>query len=115
MGLSIYPGGASWAYGGFRRFRERLAEAEGFDLNEMAGYGDDPCRDWDEIHSTLAPLLNHSDRDGYLGAWECEPMVMRLRRIIRDWDEDDYDRQQAKVLIKGMEHCVEHRCAMVFC
>lgn len=119
MGLSIHPGGASWAYSGFMAFRERLAAAEGLNLREMEGFGG--SRPWDfpsgNPVTTLKPLLSHSDCEGYLGPWECEEVLPRLRSIVSTWGADgswDYDVDQATRLIAGMEHCVEHRCALVF-
>jgi hypothetical protein len=72
-------------------------------------------RDWDEIRSALKPLLNHSDCDGYLHGYECEEVLPRLRVIVAAWDPADYDTKQAAALIEGMEHCIEHGCAMQFC
>lgn len=118
MGLRIYPGGASWAYGGFARFRERLAEAEGINLRDMEGYGG--TRSWELPNGTpvtpLAPFLCHSDCDGYLDGYDCASVLPRLRFIVASWPDDplDYDKRQARALIAGMEHCAEHRCALVF-
>lgn len=115
MGVDISPGGASWAYGGFMRFRERLAKAEGFDLKEMQGFGGKG--DWDDHPEGLKYLLNHSDCDGYLDSWECAEILPRLKEIIETWstaDGYDYDAEQARCLIAGMEHSVEHGCAVRF-
>ncbi len=119
MGVSIRPGDATWAYGGFMRFRERLAEAEGLTLRDMVGFGG--TKPWEFSNgnpiTTLKPLLDHSDSDGYLAAWECEEVLPRLRSIVGSWPDDDehhYDKRQAASLIAGMEHCVNHGCAMVF-
>ncbi|WP_084963335.1 hypothetical protein [Thermoactinospora rubra] len=120
MGLNISPGGASWSYSGFNRFRERLAVAEGFALDEMEGFKPFDAPDtwvgkrWDEVQTSLKPLLDHSDCGGYLLARECEEVLPRLREIVATWPETDYDRRAAEALIAGMEHCVEHGCAMVF-
>jgi hypothetical protein len=120
VGLSISPGDAHWSCTGFGHFRERLAEAEGFNFRDMDGHAplDAPedwvGRSWDEVDTPLKPLLNHSDCDGYLHATECEQMIPRLRQIISSWPESDYDRRQGEALIAGMEHCVQHGCAVVF-
>src|SRR5690606_29767440 len=83
MGLTIYPGGASWSYGGFARFRERLATEEGIDLREMRGFGG--SREWLTPNGVpitpLEPLLNHSDCDGHMESHECELVVPRLTAI----------------------------------
>lgn len=66
MGLMLFPGDGdvtspniSWSYTGFNMFREWLAQAEGFTLAEMNGFGGD--RPWTSVSTTLAPLLDHPD------------------------------------------------------
>jgi len=117
MGVDINPGHACWAYGGFARFREALAEEEGLKLRSMEGYGGELS--WEHVNTTLAPLLNHSDCDGFLSPWDCKDMLPRLREIRHKWRDlgyvdRAYDVGQMGQLIYGMEHCVEHRCAVVF-
>lgn len=126
MGLDIRPGGASWSYSGFHEFRVRLAAEEGFVLAEMQGFGapwrnEQPgIRGWDEIKSPLVPLLNHSDCEGYLDAYECEEMLPRLRQIAAKWSDTPNDPElrynlvQLQRLIDGMEHAETFRCAVVF-
>jgi hypothetical protein len=138
MGLDISPGGAHWAYSGFHRFRERLAAEEGLVLGQMEGYWlppdsemaylsdrdfQGPARPWQEdgeYITPLGPLLDHSDCDGVLLPYECETVLPRLREIVEKWDaadqhnDTDHDVSRAFRLIEGMEHCVEHGCAMVF-
>ncbi len=118
MGLDISPGGARWSYSGFGRFRERLAEAEGITLQDMAGFGgtaeEGRQKPWDNVNSPLVPLLNHSDCDGYLDSYECAEVVDRLAEIVAEWPENDYDRRSAEALISGMRHCAEHGCSMAF-
>ena len=65
-----------WSYGGFSRFRERLAEAESFRLSDMKGFGGK--RQWDTVTTTLAPLLDHSDCDGEMAPDECRQVWPRL-------------------------------------
>jgi hypothetical protein len=84
---------ARWSYNGFNLFRQRLAKAIGVDLDAMVGFGGD--RPWSEITDDLVPLLNHSDCDGTLDYTECYQVAPRLREIVADWPEDDYDRQMA--------------------
>lgn len=62
MGLCLFPGDGDltspdirWSCSGFKTFRQRLAQAEGFTLPDMWGSGGD--RQWSEIASTLEPLL----------------------------------------------------------
>lgn len=119
MGVYIHPGGAQWAYSGFNRFRARLAAAEGIDLDSMVGFGGE--QPWELPNDTpvtsLAPLLNHSDCEGYLASYDCASVLPRLKAIVAGWGTDgswDYDTQHAGLLIEGMEHCAEYGCALVF-
>lgn len=124
MGLDFSHGDAHWAYGGFHRFRERLAEHEGFDLNDMHGFcapwrGHDrethPDRSWDEVATPLKPLLNHSDADGELTPDECKQVEPRLREILAGWPEDDYDRQPGEALAEAMRGCILTGEPLEFC
>ena len=121
MGVSIYPGRASWSYSGFANFRRALAGEEGINLAEMTGFGG--TREWETSsgqHITpLAPLLNHSDCDGYLHGYECEEVIPRLETILSKWARDadpetQYNVQHGLALLAGMKHSVEHGCAVVF-
>ncbi|WP_406462084.1 hypothetical protein OH768_43365 [Streptomyces sp. NBC_01622] len=69
MGLMLFPGDgdvtspdAAWSYSGFDMFRRWLAQAEGFALGEMYGFGGD--RPWSSVTTVLKPLLDHPDDDG---------------------------------------------------
>ncbi|GGT00322.1 hypothetical protein [Streptomyces chromofuscus] len=69
MGLTLFPGDGddsgpdvSWSYSGFAAFRRRLAEAEGFALRDMKGFGGD--RPWSEVSTVLEPLLDRPDDGG---------------------------------------------------
>lgn len=69
MGLVLFPGDddtsspdVSWSYTGFKVFRRWLAQAEGFALEEMRGFGGQ--RTWNDVSTPLAPLLDHPDDDG---------------------------------------------------
>lgn len=122
MGLDIRPGHACWSYSGFNMFRRALAAEEGIDLNQMVGFGGE--RPWETSHgehiTPLAPLLNHSDCDGYLEGYECEEVLPRLKLILDrwaaadNWAERDYDIQQGYELCESMQHSIDHGCAVVF-
>lgn len=114
-----------WSYGGFDHFRQRLAKAEGFNLNEMAGfgegYGDDAVRgtrSWDTVDTELAPLLNHSDCDGEMTPKECAQVLPRLTGIIAEWaladDGTDYDVQAGQTLCSAMDMCVTEDMDLLF-
>lgn len=87
MGLVLFPGDddtsspdVSWSYTGFGVFRRWLAQAEGFELNEMDGFGGQ-CP-WNDVSTTLAPLLNHPDDDGPdLTPIQCAAILPRLQEI----------------------------------
>lgn len=114
MGLDFSHGDAHWSYSGFMRFRERLAKAEGFDLQTMAGFtaGGEP---WSGVTTDLAPLLNHSDCDGELSPQECKQVAPRLKEIIGGWDLDDYDRRSGIELVAAMEYCAGNGESLEFC
>jgi hypothetical protein len=94
----------SWSYTGFNDFRERLAKQIGIKLREMDGFCDSG-KPWDEVTDDIAPLLNHSDCDGKLSASECERIAKRLRELVKNWDDGDYDKQNAVALADAMETC----------
>ena len=118
-----------WAYSGFNRFRIRLAAAEGFDLEEMQGFGKGGyfdgtrvpgTRSWDEITTALKPLLNHSDCDGELTPEECAQIAPRLREVVAGWEQDGefsshYDEQGALRLADCMEACAAAGEKLEFC
>ncbi|MEU5308258.1 hypothetical protein [Streptomyces sp. NPDC021562] len=87
MGLVLFPGNddtsspdVSWSYTGFGAFRRWLAQAEGFALDEMHGFGGQ--RPWNDVSTTLAPLLNHPDDDGPdLTPVQCAAILPRLQEI----------------------------------
>lgn len=116
-----------WSYGGFNDFRTRLAASEGFDLDEMQGFGkgeyftDDRVhgtRPWDEIDTPLKPLLNHSDCDGHLTPEECAQVAPRLREVVNGWPdtiEHHYHRLSALNLAACMEACAAAGENLEFC
>lgn len=105
MGLDFSHCEARWSYSGFGRFRRRLAKQIGINLDDMYGFGGE--REWDTVNDPIKPLLDHSDCDGVLTPEECKLVYPRLEELIRDWDDEDYDKQQALELIEGMKYCIE--------
>jgi hypothetical protein len=106
MGIDFTHCDAHWSYGGFNRFRFRIAQSVGIDLGEMQGFGG--SKPWTGIKDAIVPFLNHSDCDGTLGPKNCEKIAKRLREIVSTWKIDpqtgsDYDKRQAMELIKGMK------------
>jgi hypothetical protein len=126
MGLMLFPGDGdvttpdiSWSYSGFSMFREWLAQAEGFTLAEMDGFGGD--RPWSNVSTTLAPLLDHPDDDGpNLTPAQCAAMLPRLEAIIdqRRLEGSDSVLQRriddTRQLVTVMRFCVDEDVELVF-
>ena len=125
MGLSLFARDgdvespeASWSYSGFNDFRQRLAAADGFALNEMYGFRGD--RQWSTVQSVLSPMLHHDDDRGELSAVDCGVMLPRLIQIIDGWAADNPDRalsghiRSARNLVTVMQLCVERDVPLTF-
>lgn len=114
-----------WAYGGFMRFRIRVAKAIGIDLEKMKGFeglfSDKTISylDWPN-KNPIEELLNHSDCDGELSAESCEEIAPILEGIIGGWGEDptdqkNYDTIMGLCLVAAMRECAEERADLIFC
>jgi hypothetical protein len=103
MGIDFSHCNAHWGYGGFNNFRTRLAKEVGIDLEEMDGFGGHIL--WEGLVDPIIPLLCHSDCDGELSVEECKKVAPRLKEIVDKW-LDDYDKQTAVELVKGMETAI---------
>ncbi|WP_328836756.1 hypothetical protein [Streptomyces europaeiscabiei] len=126
MGLVLFPGDGdtsspdvSWSYSGFAAFRRRLAEAEGFVLSEMWGFGGE--HPWSEVSTALEPLLDHPDDGGDdLSPAECASILIRLEAITDQWAREGSDqfRQQhiedARQLVDVLRLCIEKDVPLVF-
>ncbi|MGW1592782.1 hypothetical protein [Streptomyces sp. NPDC002343] len=126
MGLILFPGDddtsspdASWSYTGFAAFRQWLAQAEGFALNEMHGFGGQ--RPWEGVFTTLAPLLNHPDDDGpHLTPAQCAAILPRLQEIAgrpRGKSTDPLLQRHiddARQLVVVLQLCVEKDVDLLF-
>jgi len=143
MGLDFSDCNAHWAYSGFMRFRDRLAKEIGICIYFMEGFwikGENSMSNvemtkrllgaeivenfywfpekplkWDKIKDDIVPFLYHSDCDGKLTARECKKIAPRLKELVKDWDDNDYDKQQALELIKGMNKCAKNNKPLRFC
>ncbi|MFB7286682.1 hypothetical protein [Actinacidiphila glaucinigra] len=109
----------SWSYTGFSMFRKWLAQAEGFTLAEMEGFGGD--RQWCSVSTTLAPLLNHPDDDGSdLAPAQCAAMLPRLETILDLHHPDDSNPalrrriEDVSQLITVLRFCVDKDVALIF-
>lgn len=113
MGLDFSPGEAHWSYSGFNEFRRKLAAEINIDLGEMEGFGG-PIS-WDGVRDPIKPLLNHSDCDGELSVSECIVVYPRLLELVKNWDDENYHKEQAKILADDMKHCVKNEKPLRFC
>ncbi|MFE2292047.1 hypothetical protein [Streptomyces sp. NPDC059452] len=109
----------SWSWSGFSMFRNWLAEAEGFTLTEMDGFGGD--RPWCGVSTTLAPLLDHPDDGGPdLTPAQCAAMLPRLEAMLGRRRPDDSDPvlrrriEDVGQLVTVLRFCVDKDVALVF-
>ncbi|MFJ3633188.1 hypothetical protein [Streptomyces sp. NPDC090112] len=94
MGLAVFPGDGdisspdvTWSYSGFAAFRRQLARAEGFDLDEMQGFGGE--QSWRDVSTPLEPLLDRADDGGgELSPAECAGLLTRLQAIVDQWGNE---------------------------
>ena len=114
MSLGFVNSDAHWSYGGFHNFRTKLAKEIGIDLEKMAGFCEDGDS-WDNIKDPIKLLLHHSDCEGHLTPAQCNEVAPRLRKLIVNWRETDWDKEQAELLAKGMEWCAKHEKNLEFC
>lgn len=70
---------------------------------------------WDTVtDDELVPLLNHSDCDGVLTAEQCKLVAPRLLEIVGHW-KDDYDKENALMLVDGMWRAAKAGEPLQFC
>lgn len=126
MGLVLYPGDddvsspdISWSCTHFHLFRVWLAQAEGFRLCEMQGFGGD--RPWSTLSTTLEPLLNHPDDAGPdLAPTQCAAMLPRLEAIIDERQQEGGDPDgelrnvDARQLVAVMKFCLDKDVELIF-
>ncbi|MET7728796.1 hypothetical protein [Streptomyces mirabilis] len=126
VGLVLFPGDddtgsqdVSWSYTGFGVFRRWLAQAEGFILDEMRGFGGQ--RPWSDVSTTLTPLLNHPDDGGPdLTSAQCAAILPRLREIADQWHEGSADSLLQRhtndigQLVVVVQLCVEKDVGLLF-
>nr|BFD88620.1 hypothetical protein StreXyl84_80210 [Streptomyces sp. Xyl84] len=126
MGLMLFPGDGdvtspdvSWSYTGFNMFREWLAQAEGFTLAEMNGFGGE--RTWSSVSTTLTPLLEHPDDDGpSLTPAQCGAMLPRLEAIMdqrqRDRSAPALQRRidDTRQLVTVLKYCLDKDVELIF-
>ena len=112
MGLDFMGSEAHWSYGGFNRFRLRIAATINMDFDGFCN--GKPASEKNE-KDPVFPLLNHSDCDGELSSEECATVAPRMRELVAPWPENDYDKHQALLLAEGMEECAKNGEKLKFC
>ncbi|MFF7474268.1 hypothetical protein [Streptomyces sp. NPDC008092] len=124
VGLTLFPGDGntsspdvSWSYSGFAAFRGQLAQAEGFTLSKMWGFGGD--RSWNDVSTSLEPLLDRpDDGGGELSPTECAALLPRLEAIVDQWqNEPDVPRAHidaARQLAVVLRFCVAKDVELLF-
>ncbi|MCX5152127.1 hypothetical protein OHB36_36255 [Streptomyces sp. NBC_00320] len=97
-----------------------LAQAEGFDLDEMWGFGGD--RPSSEVSTVLEPLLDHPDVGGDdLSPFSCVVMLPRLEAITGEWAQRSDDPllhqhiEEACRLADVVRFCLEGQVSLLFC
>lgn len=68
--------------------------------------GIQPVIEWSTVNDDIVPLLNHSDCDGVLTVEECKRVAPRLRELVANWEDDDFDKINALLLAEGMEEAI---------
>jgi hypothetical protein len=104
MGLGFVGSDASWSYSGFYRFCTKLAFASDAKPSTCAG-GEDP----------ILILTEHSDCDGIISPADCARIAPRLRELMADWLDEDYDKEHGILLAEGMEECARSNKDLIFC
>jgi hypothetical protein len=62
---------------------------------------------WSGVKDDIVPLIDHSDCDGELSPEDCKKIAPRIRELVKDWEDDDRDKQNALLLAEGMDKAVE--------
>lgn len=101
MGLDFSHCNANWSYSGFDDFRHKIANEIKMNLDEMEGFGGE--RKFSDFNDDIVPLIDHLDCDGELSPDQCRKIAPRLRELVKDWSNNDYDKVAALDLAEGME------------
>lgn len=103
MGIGFSHCNAGWAYSGFHRARVRIAKEIGMDLDKMSGFHREGRGVPWTTKDSLKYLLNHSDCGGHITAKRCAKLAPRIRELVKDWREGDYDKINFLELANGCE------------
>jgi len=70
---------------------------------------------WDKIKDPIKNLLYHSDAEDSLTVIQCVDTAPRLRELVADWSEDDFDKKRALSLADAMDEAAEAGEELEFC
>ena len=108
MGIDFSHCEVRWGYIGFHHFRKKLASVIGIELDLMPGFDSDSKLEWpDPEEEPLVYLLNHSDCDGDLTPEQCAVVAPRLKELVKQFPNDDSDREKGLDLSEGMALAAE--------
>lgn len=109
MGIDFTHCEAHWSYGGFHNFRQRLWKELSKEYTlpsseyiSMDGIGGSVPWNLFPDDEPLKTFFDHSDCDGDLSPLECSAMAPRIKKLVANWPENDFDRLEAEELIEGM-------------
>ena len=109
IALSCMSGFAGGTTG--KSFEVLTISGESEERGKMPGFdkyvGRQPVISWESIKDDIKPLLTHSDCDGELTPEECAKVAPRLRELVSNWPDDDYDKINALRLAEGMDEAVK--------
>ncbi len=103
MGVSFKGCNASWSFSGFNHFRSRLWTGAGFE-GDFLEEAVKPCLGQITPDHPLYDFFNHSDCEGYLTPEQIDKIYPAMEMIIEQWEEWDYDRVHAEMLIDRMKN-----------
>ncbi|UUV45966.1 hypothetical protein [Bacillus phage vB_BanS-Thrax1] len=59
-------------------------------------------------------MLDHSDCDGNLSPEQCGVIAPRLKELVSNWNDDDWDKRKALELAEDMQWCYENNETLEF-
>ena len=108
----LYYSDFNWSYSGFHHFRTKLAKEIKINLMEMDGFGGNiSFSDYDD---DIILFLNHCDCEGNISVEDCKKVAPRLRKLIENWLDHDYDKVTAFKLADLMDKCIELNEELIF-
>ena len=123
MGLDFSHSDAHWSYSGFNGFRELLCRQAGLGkLSDWQGFGG--VKSWNDCKDDIKYFLHHSDCDGHITPAKLKKIIPRFKELLDGsgtsdsppWDdEEEWNKEQGLILLKGMELAVRNNENLIFC